>query len=50
MVLTLLPLMAWFFDDEKKYHQTLVADLIERSAEELKLQKYEAPARAPGVS
>ncbi len=49
MVLTVLPLMAWFFDDERKYHQTLVADMIERSAEELKLQKYEAPARAPGA-
>lgn len=39
MALPLLPLMAWFFDDEKQFHQAVVTDLVEQAAAELKLER-----------
>jgi hypothetical protein len=47
LVLPLLPLMAWFFDDEKQYHQTVVTDLVERAATELKLERDAPRAAGP---
>jgi hypothetical protein len=35
-------LLAWFFDDEKKYNHLLLSQLIEELAAELKLEGYEA--------
>jgi hypothetical protein len=40
MVLPLLPLLAWFFEDERRYERLILADLIGQAAGELKLEPH----------
>jgi glycosyltransferase involved in cell wall biosynthesis len=40
--LLLLPLLLWFLDDEKRSEGLLVGSLVEKVAEELRLQKYQS--------
>jgi hypothetical protein len=46
LLLPLLPLLAWFFDDEKNHHRVRVARAIEQTAEGLELERY-VPGREP---
>jgi hypothetical protein len=40
MLLSLLPPVIWFFEDEKRHHSLLLTALINQTAQELKLEKY----------
>lgn len=49
LTLPLLPLMAWFFDDECAHHRALLLETVETTARELRLEVYQAeePGKAP---
>ncbi|MDB6067810.1 MAG: putative glycosyltransferase [Pedosphaera sp.] len=42
MMLLTLPILAWFLDDEKRYQYQLIAALVDETASQLKLDKYQA--------
>jgi glycosyltransferase involved in cell wall biosynthesis len=42
MILLTLPIFAWFLADERHHQQHLIAALIEETADQLKLEKYQA--------
>jgi GT2 family glycosyltransferase len=46
MLLLTLPILAWFFDDERRYHQLLLTGVIKETAANLQLETYQAEEAA----
>src|SRR5262249_28283376 len=44
MILLSMPLLGWFFDDELRYQNLLLAVQVEETAANLKLEKYKPAA------